>query len=51
MDCIIYSLIAKGTDKVLCEYTDYHGNFEQVSRNLLKKVESNYRATFAYEDT
>jgi len=47
---IIYSLIEKPTGKILCEFTDYHGNFEQISRNLLKKVEKNHRATFSYDD-
>jgi len=47
---IVYTLICKGADKVLCEYTEYQGNFEQVSRSLLKKVESESRATFSYAD-
>jgi hypothetical protein len=47
---IIYSLIAKGNDKVLCEYTEYHGNFEQISRSLLSKIQKNHRATFSYDD-
>lgn len=48
---IIYSLIAKSTDKVLCEFTEYHGNFEQVSRSLLRKIQKEHRATFSYDDT
>ena len=48
---IIYTLIAKSNDNVLCEYTEYHGNFEQISRTLLKKVKANKTATFSYEDT
>lgn len=47
---IVYTLICKGYDKVLCEYTEHQGNFEQVSRNLLKKVQMDNRATFSYED-
>lgn len=47
---IVYTLICKGTDKVLCEYTEYQGNFEQVSRSLLKKVQTDSRATFSYAD-
>ncbi len=47
---IVYTLICKGADKVLCEYTEYQGNFEQVSRSLLKKVELESRATFSYAD-
>lgn len=47
---LIYVLISKGNDRVLCEYTEYNGNFEQVSRNLLKKIETDYRGTFTYDD-
>ena len=47
---LIYTLIAKSFDMVICEYTEYHGNFEQVSRNLLKNVKAEYRATFCYDD-
>lgn len=51
MSSIIYTLISKGPDKVLCEFTEFHGNFEQISRSLLKRVQINYTATFAYENT
>jgi hypothetical protein len=47
---IIYALVAKSHDKVLCEYTEYHGNFEQVSRGLLKNIQKDTRATFSYDD-
>jgi hypothetical protein len=47
---IIYTLIARDSDKVLCEYSEYHGNFEQISRSLLKKVQKDHRATFLYDD-
>ena len=45
---IVYTLICKGSDKVLCDYTDFQGNFEQISRNLLHKVLQDTRATFNY---
>jgi hypothetical protein len=48
---IKYSLISKEKDKVLCEYTDFIGNFEQISRELLKKVKSDSRGTFLYDKT
>ena len=32
----IYSLISKG-DSVLCEYTDFKGNFQQITRIILQK--------------
>ena len=47
---IVYTLISKSFDKVLCEYTEYHGNFEQISRSLLKNVKLNHKATFSYDD-
>jgi len=47
---IVYTLICKNNDKVLCEYTEFQGNFEQISRNLLKKVQKDKRATFSYAD-
>ena len=34
---IIYALVAKNDDQVLCEYTEYKGNFEQISRTILRK--------------
>ncbi len=47
---IVYTLISKGPEKILCEYTEYQGNFEQISRSLLKKVVKDSRATFSYAD-
>jgi hypothetical protein len=47
---LIYTLISRENDKVLCEYSEYHGNFEQISRGLLKKVQKDHRATFSYDD-
>jgi len=46
---LIYSLVSQGTDKLLVDYTEYQGNFENVSQSLLKKVQENHRATFSYE--
>ena len=34
---LIYSLISKNKDTVLCEYTDFKGNFQQISRVILQK--------------
>jgi hypothetical protein len=35
---IILATIAIYPDKVLCEHTDYSGNFQQISRLILQKV-------------
>ena len=46
---LIYVLIASG-QKVLCDYSAYHGTFEQISQNLLSKVQPNTSASFQYKD-
>ena len=46
---IKYSLITKENDKVLTEFTEFTGNFEQISRQLLKKIKPESRGTFVYD--
>lgn len=46
---IIYSLIARGKDAVLVEYMTASGNFPQITRNLLKKVQRNAKYSFMYD--
>eukprot|EP01017_Pseudomicrothorax_dubius_P011137 TRINITY_DN14112_c0_g1_i1.p1 TRINITY_DN14112_c0_g1~~TRINITY_DN14112_c0_g1_i1.p1 ORF type:complete len:225 (+),score=68.60 TRINITY_DN14112_c0_g1_i1:131-805(+) len=38
---IIYTLIARGKDTILVDYTDAGGNFPQMALNILKKVQRN----------
>ena len=38
---IFYALIAKNFDLILTEYTDYTGNFQQITRMLLYKIKKN----------
>ena len=47
---IIYALIAKEKTKILAEFTDYGGNFEQLSLKILGKVSENHKATFSYHN-
>ena len=47
---IIYTLIIKDKNIIMAEYTEYNGNFEQVSRNLIGKVKKNHKATLSYDD-
>lgn len=49
---IIYSLIARNNRIILTEYTEYHGNFQQISRLLLPKLEneSNNKLTIEYNN-
>ena len=47
---IIYSLIAKDKDRILCDYSEFTGNFEQITVKLLKKVQNESIATFCYNN-
>ena len=45
----IYSLISKG-DSVLCEYTDFKGNFQQITRIILQKgIKQNSKYIIKYD--
>ena len=46
---IIHVLISKNIDTVLCEYTEYQGNFNTIARNFLKKIKPNTRQTIQYD--
>jgi hypothetical protein len=39
---IFYALIAKNFELILTEYTEYTGNFQQITRILLYKIKINY---------
>ena len=47
---LIYVLIASG-EKVLCDYSPYHGTFEQISLKILSKVRPNTTASFEYSNS
>jgi hypothetical protein len=44
----IYSFIARDPDIVLCEYTDYNGNFMQITRMVLLKIKKNAKYIINY---
>lgn len=46
---IISALIAKHPDVVLCEHSDFMGNFRQITRMILQKVILNKKYTIDYE--
>ena len=46
---ILYSLISKDFGVVLSEYTKYSGNFQQITRMILKKVHPNTKYTIEYD--
>jgi hypothetical protein len=48
---LIYTLISKGQDKILADFTTYTGNFELISKTLMKNTKVNYRASFSYENS
>ena len=48
---IIYALVAKNDEQVLCEYTEYKGNFEQISRTILRKIQKNSRGGLTYDES
>lgn len=47
---VFYALIAKNKDIVLCEYTDYYGNYQQISRMILRKINPETKATINYDN-
>lgn len=47
---IYYALVAKKQNIVLCEYTEYSGNFQQYTMQLMSRVEPGTRKTFELED-
>jgi len=47
---IIYTIIAKDNEKILCDYTQYKGTFEQYTQNLIKKTNNIPKATITFND-
>eukprot|EP00357_Protocruzia_adherens_P024296 CAMPEP_0115010066 /NCGR_PEP_ID=MMETSP0216-20121206/23059_1 /TAXON_ID=223996 /ORGANISM="Protocruzia adherens, Strain Boccale" /LENGTH=184 /DNA_ID=CAMNT_0002378139 /DNA_START=62 /DNA_END=613 /DNA_ORIENTATION=- len=45
---IIYAVIAKDLDTVLTEYSAASGNFPQITRTILKRIEPNARFSYNY---
>jgi hypothetical protein len=35
---LIYALVARGNDTILCNYTPFSGNFEQIALDVLKRL-------------
>jgi hypothetical protein len=46
---IIYALIAKSSDVVLVEHTEHTGNFQQISRVLLRKIKKGSKYSIEYD--
>jgi hypothetical protein len=49
---IIYTVITKNFKSVLCEFTEYNGNFEQISPLILSEQEKNFclKKVIDYDD-
>ena len=46
---IILSLVAKFPDVVLCEYSDFVGNFLQITRIILQRLKPNCKYSIDYD--
>jgi vesicle-associated membrane protein 7 len=47
---ILYVLVAKRNDMILVDYTEYTGNFQQITIELMKRIESDTKKTFEVSD-
>ena len=46
---IIYSLVSRSYDVVLSEHTEFAGNFQQISRLLMRKMLKNGKSSISYD--
>ncbi|KRW99709.1 Longin-like domain [Pseudocohnilembus persalinus] len=47
---IIYTLIGKGQDIILVDYTNSFGNFAQITKNIMKKIETETSHSYMYNE-
>ena len=47
---VIYTLIARGRKIILCDYSKYIGNFQQISLEILGKINRNAPGKILYND-
>ena len=47
---IYYVLVAKKNDMILVDYTEYSGNFQQITIDLMKRIEPDTKKTFELSD-
>ena len=47
---IIYTLIARGSKIVLADFTEYSGNFQQISLIMLGKIKKNSKCEIQYNE-
>ena len=46
----IYSIVARSKKIILTEYTEYTGNFPQISLLILNKIKSNKKCSISYNE-
>ena len=46
----IYTLIARSSKIVLCDFTEFSGNFQQISLVLLSKIKKNTKCEVEYNE-
>lgn len=47
---IIYTLIARNTNVIMVEQNTALGNFPQIARSILTRVQTNTRKSYTYND-
>ena len=47
---IFYVLVAKRNDMILVDFTEYSGNFQQITIDIMKRIEPETKKTFELSD-
>ena len=47
---ILFTIIIYKESKVITEITEYYGNLQQISKNLVKSIKKETKGTFSYEE-
>lgn len=47
---IYYGLVAKRPNIILAEFTEYNGNFQQITMQLMQRITPDTKKTFELED-
>lgn len=47
---IVYTLIARSNNIVLTDYTEYSGNFQQISVVILNKIKKDKKCSIDYNE-
>jgi hypothetical protein len=47
---LIYTLIARGSKIILTDYTEFSGNFQQISLVILNKIKKDKKCSIDYDE-